>query len=253
MKPPVFLTFDLEEFDLPLEYGQAISLEKQLEVGKEGLLKVLKVLERQNVPATFFCTAVFAQAYPLLIKEIAQTHEIASHGWSHSVFNTADISASKQCLEEISGKVVQGFRMARLAAFDKKELVVSNYLYDSTLNPTWLPGRYNNFRSGRSPFLHDKLLVLPASVFGWFRFPLFWLSFKNIPFKLFSLFAVRELKKRKYLSLYFHPWEFSQLAQFKIPTYLKKEDGDKLTKKLERLIAALKQVGEFKKMCEYAA
>ena len=33
----ILLTFDVEEFDLPLEYGQAISLEQQLEIGKKGL------------------------------------------------------------------------------------------------------------------------------------------------------------------------------------------------------------------------
>jgi hypothetical protein len=46
--------------------------------------------------------------------------------------------------------------------------------------------------------------------------------------------------------LYFHPWEFSDIQAYKLPRYVKNQDGERLLKKLENLIVYLKkQNGEF--------
>ena len=58
----ILLSFDIEEFDLPTEYGLAISWEEQLRVSREGSGHILNVLARHGVRATFFCTARFAEA-----------------------------------------------------------------------------------------------------------------------------------------------------------------------------------------------
>ena len=39
----ILLTFDLEEFDLPLEFGHAISKEQIFEISKKGLKKARMV------------------------------------------------------------------------------------------------------------------------------------------------------------------------------------------------------------------
>ena len=39
MIPKILLSFDVEEFDMPLEYGFSISPEQQMQVGKLGLDK----------------------------------------------------------------------------------------------------------------------------------------------------------------------------------------------------------------------
>ncbi len=50
----ILLTFDVEEFDLPIEYGIAISPEEQMTVGKEGI-DVLKkeILDLPNINCTY--------------------------------------------------------------------------------------------------------------------------------------------------------------------------------------------------------
>ena len=60
----ILLSFDIEEFDLPTEYGLAISWEEQLRVSREGSGHILNVLARHGVRATFFCTTRFAEAAP---------------------------------------------------------------------------------------------------------------------------------------------------------------------------------------------
>ena len=63
----VLLNFDLEEFDLPLEYGEKISKNNQLEFSLKGLKKLVSLLDSQEIKATFFTTASFALKYPELI------------------------------------------------------------------------------------------------------------------------------------------------------------------------------------------
>jgi hypothetical protein len=76
--------------------------------------------------------------------------------------------------------------------------------------------------------------------------PLFWISFHNLPFSLYKFFCKRALKKDGYLHLYFHPWEFSDITdsnKFGLPSYVKKNCGDKAVERLIQLINWLKKEG----------
>ena len=73
----ILLSFDVEEFDMPLEYGQSISLDEQLAVGLAGLKELIPVWEHYNTTTTLFTTAQFAKAYPDIMKSLASNHEIA--------------------------------------------------------------------------------------------------------------------------------------------------------------------------------
>ena len=96
----ILLSFDIEEFDLPFEYGLSLSWEEQIRISSEGCRKILSGLSRHEVKATFFCTARFAENAPELIREISESgHEIASHGYAHSAFEEADLKRSKDFLE----------------------------------------------------------------------------------------------------------------------------------------------------------
>jgi peptidoglycan/xylan/chitin deacetylase (PgdA/CDA1 family) len=224
----ILLGFDLEEFDLPAEYGAEINFEEQLSVSTQGALAVLDVLRSANIKATFYCTANYAIHRPLVISQLVnEGHEIASHGFFHSGFQTEDLLQSRLKLEELSGTSVNGFRMPRMMPVQPDELLKAGYRYNSSTNPTWLPGRYNNFSQPRSWYHHHGLLELPASVSPGIRIPLFWLSFHNLPLALIKWLASATYKKDGYLNLYFHPWEFTDLNQskFGLPRYIYHNSG----------------------------
>ena len=64
----ILLSFDIEEFDVPKEHQVDISMEEQIKVSVEGTTRILDCLERNQVKATFFCTANFALHAPDIIK-----------------------------------------------------------------------------------------------------------------------------------------------------------------------------------------
>lgn len=241
----ILLSFDIEEFDMPTEYNKTISFDDQISISIEGTTIILDLLQKHNIKATFFSTATFAINAPEIIARIvSEGHELASHSYFHSDFKPEHLLLSKQKLEEISNTKVIGFRMPRMQEVDKKEIYNAGYQYNSSLNPTYIPGRYNNFSKPRTYFKQDKVWQIPASVSPTIRFPLFWLSFHNLPLFIYNFLCVITLKKDKYLNLYFHPWEFTNLKnknRFGFPNYVSKNSGIEMKNRMEKFIVYMKK------------
>ncbi|MDX2241951.1 MAG: polysaccharide deacetylase family protein [Leptolyngbyaceae cyanobacterium bins.302] len=245
MNKTVLLSFDLEEFDVPEEYGQVLPDDLKFSVSLNGLSPILQLLDELAIRATFFTTANFALHYPELVRAIAQTHEVASHGFYHSSFEVADLHQSKQTLEAITGTAITGFRMARLQKVNDWDIGGAGYAYNSSVNPTYLPGRYNNFFQPRTAHYADALINIPVSVTPLIRFPLFWLSFKHLPLSLYQAATAYTLQVDRYLSLYFHPWEFTDISQFALPGYIKRHSGLPMLRRLKRYLTWLKPQATF--------
>lgn len=250
MRKKVLLSFDVEEFDMPLEYKHAISVQDQMKIGIEGLYAIAPVLE--SVPCTLFTTANFANHFPEEIRALSTTHEIASHTFYHTAYETKDLLKSRLRLEEITGQKVSGLRMPRMRPVLMKDVKAAGYAYDSSINPTWLPGRYNNFHLPRTVYTEGGITRIPASVSPGIRVPLFWLSFKNMPYALYLQLCKQTLAKDGYLCLYYHPWEFTPIEQFGLPAYTRRWCGPALVNRLTKLIKDLSTDADFSTMNQLA-
>jgi peptidoglycan/xylan/chitin deacetylase (PgdA/CDA1 family) len=240
------LSFDVEEFDVPDEFGFPIPFEEQIEISRIGTVRILDCLSRHGVKATFFVTVQFARHAPEIITRIMEDgHEVASHGYYHSQFTEEHLLSSKLALEEITGRPIKGYRMARMMPVREEAVRASGYLYNTSLNPTWIPGRYNNFTRPRTWFMEYGVLQLPASVTPVIRFPLFWISLHVLPMWLYLFLCRWTLRNDHYINLYFHPWEFVDLhnPSFKLPYYITKNSGEQLVTRMSRLIGYFKSKG----------
>jgi peptidoglycan/xylan/chitin deacetylase (PgdA/CDA1 family) len=243
MTPQVLISFDVEEFDMPLDYQSNIPIEQQLKLGKDGLDAVMPLIDKHAIPTTLFTTANFANHFPESIREYAANHEIASHTFYHSHFNNEHLLESKLVLEKISGQIVTGLRMPRMRSVDMTEVVKAGYKYDSSINPTWIPGKYNNLHISRTIYMDQGIQRIPASVSPHLRIPLFWLSFKNFPYYFFKQLVIQTLEKDGYVCLYFHPWEFIDINHLSLPAFTRKLCGQPLLNRLDQLILDLKLKG----------
>ena len=255
-RPLALLSFDVEQFDIPTEYGIEIDVEKQFEIGRAGLATVLELLDRHEAPATFFITAEFAQRYTRLVRSIVERgggggggrHEIASHGYTHGDLEEGHLKQSRQVLQDIIGEPVRGFRRARMADTDTYAVAAAGYTYNASENPIWLPGRYNHFFKPRKPYVVNTssgpLVQIPASATPLLRVPLFWLAFKNMPEWATRLASAWVLRSDNALNTYFHPWEFTEIGGYELPKVVKKLDGKPLVSRLSRHIAWLKERSE---------
>ena len=244
MGSKILISFDVEEFDLPRENGAEISLEEGVRVSVVGLSRILEMCQKTGIKATFFVTGNFAKECPELVQEIVDDgHEVACHGVDHFKPVSSDVSESKKIVEKVAGVKVAGYRQPRMMKIDYDELKRCGYLYDSSVNPAWVPGRYNHRDVPRWPFMKEGVLEIPTSVATSARVPLFWLALHVFPKRMYLKMAKMSLKKTGYLATYFHPWEFAEISGYKVQKYIKYNSGEKLVKRLAWVVEALKKRG----------
>ena len=138
----ILLSFDTEEFDVPREHGVDFPLDKAMEVSVYGTNKILDCLKKNGVRATFFCTSNFAENAPEVMRRIMdEGHEVAAHGCDHWQPQVSDVSRSKEILERLTGRKIEGYRQPRMFPVSDEEIERMGYLYNSSLNPAFIPGR----------------------------------------------------------------------------------------------------------------
>src|SRR5437016_7432459 len=96
----VALSFDVDNATVPLSRGQLGSedLSRGMYGAVDGLPRILRVLDSQNVPASFFIPAVSALLNPEMIPSIVsrQRHEIGVHGWIHEHLGVLNNAVEEQ-------------------------------------------------------------------------------------------------------------------------------------------------------------
>lgn len=117
----VGLSFDLDNETGSLRDGrQSPSLLSQGEYGsRAGLPRVLALLDRHQIPASFFIPAVSALLYPDSMKALASSggHEVGLHGWIHERNSQLDEATERDLmvraldtLERLAGRRPVGMR-----------------------------------------------------------------------------------------------------------------------------------------------
>ena len=246
-KKYVMLSFDTEEFDIPREQGKIIPIEEKIRVSELGTNRILDILKAEDVRATFYCTTVLMLNAPKLAKRIIEEgHEMASHGCDHGNPQPEHVIESKKMLEKEYGVKIHGYRQPRMFAVDDAVLKREGYIYNSSINPAFIPGRYMHLNVSRVPFMKDGILQIPASVTPCLRFPLFWLSEHQLPMWLYEAMVCRTPKHDGYFNTYFHPWEFVKILgvpEYGVPYVIGHNAGEPMQKRLQHLIQTLKAKG----------
>ena len=254
----VLLSFDTEEYDVPLEHGvEWDPIAQGMEVSRFGTTRILDCLKECGIHATFFCTANFAQNAPeLMARIVGEGHEVASHGCNHWQPKPEHVIESKRILEQLTGQPVYGYRQPRMFPVDIQELKQQGYAYNASLNPAFIPGRYMHLDMPRTWFYKQEVLQIPASVSPWLRIPLFWLALHNFPLWLYQSLVRRTLRHDGYFNTYFHPWEFYPLGEhpeWKLPFIIRHHAGAPMYERLKAVIVNLQSRGaEFVTYHEFA-
>src|SRR5262245_61071392 len=98
----VALSFDVDNATVPLSRGDLGSevISRGQYGAIDGLPRVLRLLDKQNVPASFFIPAVSAALNPEMIPSILsrKRHEIGVHGWIHEHLGALNDEAEEQRL-----------------------------------------------------------------------------------------------------------------------------------------------------------
>jgi peptidoglycan-N-acetylglucosamine deacetylase len=147
-KVAVALSFDVDNATTLLRNGDLGSeVMTRGEYGAvDGLPRILAILDRQNVPASFYIPAVSSLLHPNMVKDILaakQKHEIGIHGWIHEDLPALNDQAKEQemlthAIETITqaiGKKPVGYRAPswHFSKYTMAQVKAAGFLYDSSL------------------------------------------------------------------------------------------------------------------------
>ncbi|MBK8847630.1 MAG: polysaccharide deacetylase family protein [Bacteroidetes bacterium] len=224
------LTFDIEEWFHILDSLDSIHPDKwnSLESRIEGNMEIIfRILQENNMKATFFVVGWIADKYPHLVKKIsALGFEIGSHSDQHQIIwhqnkreFENDLISSISKLEQLSGKAITmyrapGFSLVPSVSWAFDILAKSGIKVDSSVSSTCYG--YNDgstFTSLTKPakIITDNAVIkeLPMSSFSMFGNKVAYAGggwFRLIP----SLVLERLFANSDYSLSYFHPREFDK-------------------------------------------
>jgi polysaccharide deacetylase family protein (PEP-CTERM system associated) len=188
--------------------------------------RVLELLAKAGVKATFFVLGCVAAQHKGLVRVIVQAgHELASHGHAHHKVGELDrralredVLSTRLLLEDQAGVPVRGYRAPSFSigpaewwAFEA--LAEAGYTYSSSLHPI----RHDHYglpTAPRHPFRPVAglpLLEIPVATLALGRHRLSCAGgghFRLLPYA-WSRWALHRLNvgERRPATFYFHPWE----------------------------------------------
>lgn len=190
--------------------------------------RVLALLGRYAVRATFFILGEVAVSHPVMVRKIAgEGHEVACHGYRHELVwrqtpkqFRADIHRAKGLLEDLTDQPVLGYRAPTFSISPTEEwaydiLLEEGFRYDSSIYPI-IHDRYGHVGAPRFPYK-----IWRNGQHGLIEFPIGTVRFLrlNLPiggggyFRLLPLrvtrFGIKRVNAREGqpIMFYFHPWE----------------------------------------------
>ncbi len=143
----VALSFDVDNATHSLARGLLGA--NELSIGEygaiDGLPRVLRVLDKYGVPASFFIPAVSDLLHPQMVRDILASgrHEVGVHGWIHEDLPALNNEAEErrllhdaiESLTKSMGKRPVGYRAPSWAfsRFTMQQVKEAGFLYDSSL------------------------------------------------------------------------------------------------------------------------
>lgn len=215
----------------------------------QGLNNCLKLFTKLDILGTFFVSGRFARDNVEVGDISLYEHEVASHGFYHRDLNKLDRDELEAEIALSCGILrvdPVGFR-APYCSFSEELLEVLeeyDFLYDSSIHPTYIPFRYDNRKYPIKPFKMCGILEIPISVDPIYRFPMSWIWMRNFGVK-WSLCAARSLLRQGIdVVFYAHSWEFHDISLLKYISWPKRRrTGSGFIKMIEIFITSLLDEG----------
>ncbi|HJQ68575.1 MAG TPA: XrtA system polysaccharide deacetylase [Blastocatellia bacterium] len=219
----------------------------------ENTRKIIDLLDRHKTEATFFVLGWVAERAPDLVRDIAaRGHEIATHGYSHTLLTDMTpesfeedlrraIHVTRACVDqEIVGFRAPSFTVTADTLWAVEVLTRNGIKYDSSVFPVGFHPDYGMPNASLSVYRHnDSLVEVPLSCAEFVG--------KRIPcsgggyFRIFPYALTKRLLKRcnaqgRPAIFYLHPWELDPgQPRVKLPLLKKFRHYYNLDKTLARL------------------
>ena len=138
------LTFDFDAWSVWTAFGMTTPTPvSRGEFGLVGAGRILRLLDRHGVPATWFIPGVIIDTHSDICAHVAEAgHEIAHHGYSHVApaklspeRDEAEMIHARECIRALTGRYPRGYRSPAwdLSPVTIELLLKHGFTYDSSM------------------------------------------------------------------------------------------------------------------------
>lgn len=227
----ILLTFNIINNTSATKEGTTLSDAELLEITQNNTKSILRILELNDVKATFFIDISIAPHLFYLVENINDKgHEI---GLYNSGIDESKIKKVKEEIEEITERKIRGIRQ-KDASLTIEEIKLLEFSYISNIENADILFPFKRLIRDTEIKEINGITVVPESVSPYSQIPYNDFVFQQVPSRYYQSMVTETLKNEEFCLIYLNTWQFTDFDDFnlKIPFYRKWNSGRKMEDKL---------------------
>ena len=231
----ILLTFNIVNIEAKCKNETDISVDERLKISIDNTKAILRILNKQDIKASFFVEISLVKELQNLIKAISsQGHEIAFYNKNSSL---QEIENAKRITQDFLEKQIRGIRQKDYKIFDQ-DLKIMEFNYISNIDNADILFPFKRLKRDTEIVEQDGISIVPESISPYSQLPYNDFVFQILPMKYYQNMVFETLKKDDFVLIYLNSWQFTDFSryQFEVPFYRRLNSGKKMEDKLDALL-----------------
>ena len=231
----VLLTFNIVNNKSGFKKGHFLDEEELAKITVQNTTSILRLLEFNNILATFFVEiSLIEKLQPVIKKKMSSGHELAFYNEKSTQL---EIETAKKYAEELTGKMIRGIRQKDISVSvdDLKKL---EFTYISNIENADILFPFKRLKRSTEISVQNGINIIPESISPYSQIPYNDFVFQVLPLKYYENMVLETIKNDDFVLVYLNSWQITDVEKFnfKTPFYRKYNSGRKMENKLEEFL-----------------
>lgn len=231
----VLLTFNIVNNKSDFKKGYFLSEEEMVNITIQNTASILRLLEFNNILATFFVEiSLIETLQPTIKKMMSHGHELAFYNQKSTL---SEIESAKKFAEDLTGKMIRGIRQKdiSISVDDLKKL---EFTYISNIENADILFPLKRLKRSTEISVQNGMNIIPESISPYSQIPYNDFVFQVLPLKYYENMVLETIKNDDFVIVYLNTWQLTDVEKhhFDIPWYRKHNSGRKMENKLENFL-----------------
>ena len=231
----VLLTFNIVNNKSGFKKGHFLDEEELAKITVQNTTSILRLLEFNNILATFFVEiSLIEKLQPVIKKMMSSGHELAFYNEKSTQL---EIETAKKYAEELTGKMIHGIRQKDISVSEKKKKKLE-FTYISNIENADILFPFKRLKRSTEISVQNGINIIPESISPYSQIPYNDFVFQVLPLKYYENMVLETIKNDDFVLVYLNSWQITDVEKFnfKTPFYRKYNSGRKMENKLEEFL-----------------
>lgn len=236
----ILLTFNIINNKSDFKDHYRINDDEITKITVDNVSSILRILENNNILATFFVEVSLVDILlPFIKKIINKGHEISLYNENS---HANEIESAKKSIEDFTAKIIRGIRQKDVTV-SVNELKQMEFSYISNIENANILFPLKRLQRSTKIIEENGVSIIPESISPYSQIPYNDFVFQTVPLKFYQNMVNETLKNEDFILIYLNSWQFTDFEKFRfrIPFYRKFNSGRTMSDKLESFLKWLNE------------